>query len=186
MNRSRHLLAVPAIAVAAALAAACGAQVDSADDPNVDVVNCGVAQSYPSPKAAVPYDVSAIEKMFALDLTDRIKGIVMPKTVASAIARSPYRDDYAKVTTLSDDVLAQEPIVAAKADWVFAGWKAGFSPERGVTPESLEKLGIHSYMQEETCFALGDDAVQPPTPLEATYRDLTNLGTIFQIGRAHV
>ena len=182
MNRYRSLFAVGSAALATALAvsvSACGAEVESADSATISVTNCGVQQHYPSPKAAVAYDVSAIEKMFALGLTDRMRGIVMPKTVTSAIAKSPYRDDYAKVETISEDVLAQEPIVAAKADWVSAGWKSGFSAERGITPDSLERLGIHSYVQEETCYEHGPQ--HPGTPLEATYADLINLGTIFQV-----
>ncbi|TWS24327.1 ABC transporter substrate-binding protein [Tsukamurella sputi] len=178
----RSLLAA-AVAVGAVLSGtACGARpADTASDV-IDVTNCGVRQQYRSPTAAVPYDVSAIEKMFSLGLTDRIKGIVLPKTVHGVIAKSPYRDEYAKVPILSDGVLAQEPLVAAKADWVFAGWQAGFSPARGVTPESLGKLRIDSYMQEETCYNYGDKPVaRAANPMEDTYTDLTNLGAIFRV-----
>ncbi|KXO90199.1 iron transporter [Tsukamurella pulmonis] len=178
---SRPLLA--ALAASALLAVtACGARPAESATDLIDVTNCGVHQQYRSPTAAVPYDVSAIEKMFALGLTDRIKGIALPKTVHGVIAKSPYRDDYAKVPIISDGVLAQEPLVAAKADWVFAGWQAGFSPARGVTPESLGKLRIDSYMQEETCYNYGaDPAPRPIDPLADTYADLTNLGAIFRV-----
>ena len=178
----RSLLAAAVAAGAVLSGAACGAHpADTAADV-IDATNCGVHQQYRSPTAAVPYDVSAIEKMFALGLTHRIKGIVLPKTVHGVIAKSPYRDEYAKVPILSDGVLAQEPLVAAKADWVFAGWQAGFSPARGVTPESLGKLRIDSYMQEETCYNYGDKpAARAANPMEDTYTDLTNLGAIFRV-----
>lgn len=178
----RPLLAAALAAGTLLAGTACGARPAETTTDLVDVTNCGVHQQYRSPTAAVPYDVSAIEKMFALGLTDRIKGIVLPKTVHGVIAKSPYRDEYAKVPILSDGVLTQEPLVAAKADWVFAGWQAGFSPARGVTPESLGKLRIDSYMQEETCYNYGDKpAAREVNPLADTYTDLTNLGAIFRV-----
>lgn len=178
---SRSLLAA-GLAAIIAVTAACGARTADNGADRIEVTNCGVRQQYPSPTAAVPYDVSAIEKMFALGLTDRIKGIVLPKTVHGVIARSPYRAEYSKVPILSDGVLTQEPLVAAQADWVFAGWQAGFSPARGVTPESLGKLGINSYMQEETCYNYGDrPTARDANPLADTYADLINLGAVFRV-----
>ncbi|GAA1083220.1 ABC transporter substrate-binding protein [Tsukamurella strandjordii] len=178
---TRPLIAA-ALAATIAVTAACGARTAEPTAAPIEVTNCGVQQHYPSPTAAVPYDVSAIEKMFALGLTDRIKGIVLPKTVNGVIAKSPYRAEYAKVPVLSDGVLTQEPLVAAKADWAFAGWQAGFSPARGVTPDSLNTLGIGSYMQEETCYNYGDKpADRAANPLADTYADFTNLGAIFRV-----
>ncbi|GAB3129975.1 ABC transporter substrate-binding protein [Tsukamurella serpentis] len=177
---SRPLLA--AALAATVLTAACGAKPADPGADRIGVTNCGIDRQYRSPSAAVPYDVSAIEKMFALGLADRMKGMVLPKTVQGVIAKSPYRDQYAKVPILSDGVLTQEPLVGAKADWVFAGWQAGFSPARGVTPESLGKLGIDSYMQEETCYNYGDKPAQrAANPIEETYTDLVNLGKIFRV-----
>ncbi|KNX38926.1 iron transporter [Luteipulveratus halotolerans] len=184
--RSRRTVAL-ALALPLVLAG-CGADVDAADDPTRDtseVTNCGVSQSYPTPKAAVAYDVSSIEKMFALGLSDRMRGIVLPATVKSVAQTSPYKKDYAAVDTIATDVLSQEQVVSAKADWVFAGWQAGFSQERGITPDSLSRLGIQSYMQEETCFSY--DKGKPAAAssgllaLDATYRDLTNLGSVFGV-----
>lgn len=164
------------------LVSGCGANVTSEDDRahQTSITNCGRTTSYPTPQRPVAYDVSAIEKMFSLGLADSMRGIVLPKTVSSVIDKSPYRADYAKTETISDTVLGQEAVVAAKADWVFAGWQAGFSEERGVTPDSLQKVGVDSYMQNETCYNYGGDS--PDTdPLEATYHDLTDLGKIFGV-----
>lgn len=163
---------------------ACGAEFEQAQPRNeITIINCGIEQTYPRPTNPVAYDVSAIEKMFALGLEDQMRGIVMPKTINSAKEKSPYRDSYDQVETISDDVLGQEALVTAKADWISAGWKAGFSHERGITPDSLKGLGINNYMQEETCFNYGGNEQNPgeAQPIEAMYQDLRNLGTIFGV-----
>lgn len=160
----------------------CGAQVqkDTASGAEKTIVNCGRTSTYPTPSKPVAYDVSAIEKMFALGLAENMRGIVLPQTVSSVIEKSPYQEDYQRVETISDSVLGQEAVVSAKADWVFAGWQAGFSEARGVTPDSLQNVGIDSYMQHETCKGYQGDASEPD-PLDATNDDLTDLGKIFGV-----
>ncbi|MFI8596409.1 ABC transporter substrate-binding protein [Rothia koreensis] len=180
--RRRRAMWCSAGIVSALLLSGCGASVeeDGSGAPKKSVTNCGQTTSYPSPGKAVAYDVSAIEKMFSLGLADRMRGIVLPKTVSSVIDKSPYRDDYQKVETISDSVLSQESLVSASADWVFAGWQAGFSEERGVTPDSLAKVGINAYMQNETCYNYKSDT-SAPEPIDATIQDLKDLGTIFDV-----
>ncbi|MDO4919597.1 ABC transporter substrate-binding protein [Kocuria sp.] len=158
----------------------CGAQVqkDASAGAEKTIENCGQRSTYPTPQKPVAYDVSAIEKMFSLGLAEQMRGIVLPQTVSSVVEKSPYRDDYGKVETISDTVLGQEAVVSARADWVFAGWQAGFSETRGVTPDSLRDVGINSYMQHETCRGYKGDT-SDPDPLAATEQDLTDLGTIF-------
>ena len=160
----------------------CGAQVqkDASAGAEKTIENCGQRSSYPTPQKPVAYDVSAIEKMFALGLAEQMRGIVLPKTVSSVIEKSPYREDYGKTETISDTVLSQEAVVSAKADWVFAGWQAGFSETRGVTPDSLRDVGINSYMQHETCKGYKGDT-SDPDPLDATNQDLRDLGKIFDV-----
>ncbi|AKU14776.1 iron transporter [Luteipulveratus mongoliensis] len=184
MSRPSRLLALALVPVSVT---ACGAEVDRSESTTAPskVTNCGVSQSYSPPKAPVAYDVSAIEKMFALGLSDRMRGIVLPASVKSVAKSSTYAKDYAAVDTIGTDVLSQEQVVSAKSDWVFAGWQAGFSPERGITPDSLSKLGIRSYLQEETCFSYDKAKTRGTTSgllaLDATYRDLTNLGDVFGV-----
>ncbi|RLY92343.1 iron transporter [Kocuria tytonicola] len=168
--------------VACLLLTGCGAQVqkDAAAGAEKTIENCGQSSTYPTPRKPVAYDVSAIEKMFALGLSDRMRGIVLPSTVSSVIEKSPYREDYGKTETISDTVLSQEAVVSAKADWVFAGWQAGFSETRGVTPDSLRDVGVNSYMQHETCKGYKGDTSEPD-PLDATNQDLRDLGKIFDV-----
>ena len=177
-----RFLAVPTL-VACLLATACGAEVAerSAEGPApVTIDNCGQNITYPVPQRAVAYDMSSTEKMFALGLADRMRGIVMPSTADPAVARSPWAADYRAVETLSTDVLSREVVVDAEADWVLAGWNSGFSEARGITPQLLNEVGIQSYQHTESCFNYGDNPVRVP-PLEALYTDLTQIGQIFRV-----
>ncbi|MEY8042218.1 ABC transporter substrate-binding protein [Saccharopolyspora cebuensis] len=175
--------AVAAALTCCLLATACGATVaprtDRGPEP-VTVDNCGQRITYPLPERAVAYDMSSTEKMFALGLADRMRGIVMPSTADPAVERSPYLDDYRSVETLSTDVLGLETVVAAGADWVLAGWNSGFSEDRGITPAKLAELGIKSFQHTESCFNYGANPVRVP-PLEALYTDLEQLGRIFHV-----
>lgn len=173
------------------LLAGCGADVEESKgkaQPEATITSCGVEQKVKRPKAPIAYDVSAIEKMFALGLAPQMRGIALPATVARVAKTSTYKADYARTKVIGKDVLSQEQVVGSKADWVFAGWQAGFSPERGITPDSLDKLGIGSYIQEETCFSYDKGKVKGKPvasgehyALEATYRDLQNLGAVFGV-----
>lgn len=171
------------LAAVCLLGSACGAEVEQQAQRGpkpVTIENCGERISYPRPERAVAYDMSSTEKMFALGLAERMRGIVMPSTADPAVERSPYRDDYRAVETLSTDVLGFETVVDAKADWVLAGWNSGFSEERGITPDKLAGVGIRSYQHTESCFAYGDNPVQVP-PMEALHTDLRQIGRIFGV-----
>ncbi|GAA1198354.1 ABC transporter substrate-binding protein [Prauserella alba] len=174
---------VPVLLAACLLTTACGADVqrNAREGPRpVTVENCGKQITYPLPRNAVAYDMSATEKMFALGLADRMRGIVMPSTADPAVERSPYREDYRSVETLSTDVLGFETVVDAEADWVLAGWGSGFSEERGITPQRLDEVGISSYQFTESCFNYGENPVTVP-PMEALYTDLRQIGRIFHV-----
>ncbi|TQJ05791.1 iron complex transport system substrate-binding protein [Amycolatopsis cihanbeyliensis] len=174
---------MPIVLACSLLLAGCGADVASeagAGPDTVTIENCGKTIDYPVPQRAVAYDMSATERMFALGLADRMRGIVMPSTTEGPVSRSPYRADYESVETLSTDVLSREVVIGAEADWVLAGWQSGFSEERGVTPALLDQVGIQSYMYTETCYNYGTDPITVP-PLEALYTDLEQLGKIFRV-----
>ncbi|HEY0697996.1 MAG TPA: ABC transporter substrate-binding protein, partial [Micromonospora sp.] len=175
--------AVAPLLVAGVLAAGCGAKVQPSaavsGDGTVTVTNCGQQLTHPRPQRPVAYDVSAVEKMFSLGLADRMRGYVMNTVFDNASPPSPWREEYAKVPRLGTGRISKEIVVDAKADWVMAKWGGGFSEERGITPKLLEQLGIHSYVQTESCFNYGDD--KPVPPLESLYVDLLNLGRIFGV-----
>lgn len=176
----RHTLAP--LLVVGLLATGCGAKVQPSAEPGpapVTVTNCGQQLTYPRPQRPVAYDVSAVEKMFSLGLAGQMRGYVMNTLFDSAITGSPWREDYARVPRIGTGRITKEIVVDAEADWVMSYWGGGFSEDRGITPKLLEQLGIHSYVQTESCFAYGDK--KPVPPLESLYTDLTNLGTIFGV-----
>lgn len=174
-----------ALLAASALLAGCGATVEpaagaGAPPAEVTVTNCGAQVTYPVPQRPVAYEVSGVEKMFALGLADRMRGYVLNSLADPSIATSPYKDDYAKVERLGTSRVTREIVVDARADWVIAGWNSGFSEERGITPKLLEQLGIRSYLHTETCWEY-PESKSDVAPLEALYADLRNLGDIFQV-----
>ncbi|RCG27034.1 iron transporter [Sphaerisporangium album] len=182
MRRSPLRRTLTPLLAAGLLATGCGATVRTAADPGpapVTVTDCGRQVTYPRPQRPVAYDVSAIEKMFALGLAGRMRGYVMNTLFDNAIARSPWSEDYKRVPRLGNGRISKEIVVAAKSDWVISYWGGGFSEDRGITPELLRQVGVHSYVQTESCFGYGD--MKPVPPMESVYTDLTNLGKIFGV-----
>ncbi|TWD83307.1 iron complex transport system substrate-binding protein [Kribbella amoyensis] len=170
-----------AAAVVAALLAGCGASVQ--DDPQasdrVQVMRCGESVEYRKPERAVAYEGGSADKLFSLGLVDQVAGYVMPPA-NPPVSESPWAADYAKVKMLSDDLLNKEVVVEARADLVVAGWRSGFSEQRGITPEILDGLSIQSFMHSESCYNYPGFPQKLP-PFEALYSDLERLGQIFGV-----
>ncbi|MFI6875229.1 ABC transporter substrate-binding protein [Streptomyces sp. NPDC050400] len=183
----RRRTALGSAVATALLVSGCGAAVDP--DPKAGaakkatVERCGERVTYTEPKRAVAYEGGSADKLFSLGLTDRVLGYVMPPA-NPPVEQSPWAAEYAKVKKLSDDLLNKEVVVDAKADFVVAGWNSGFSDQRGITPEILDKLGVQSFMHTESCFNY-PKYPQRLTPFDALYSDLDRLGRIFGVqGRA--
>ncbi|MFE0377653.1 ABC transporter substrate-binding protein [Streptomyces inhibens] len=148
----------------------------------VTVENCGTRTTYDkAPGRVVTNDVGITEIMFALGLENRMAGYVMPDNVGSLDA-VPWKAAYDTVPRLSNKAITKEMALDARADLVFAGWNYGFGEDNGLTPASLKKLGIGSYVLTESCHHGADGSargVMPP--LEALYTDLETLGKIFDV-----
>ncbi|MFI6815940.1 ABC transporter substrate-binding protein [Nonomuraea sp. NPDC050328] len=162
------------------LLTACGAQVQGATaERKVTVKRCGQDVEYTLPRRAVVYEADSADKMFALGLTQHVHGYVMPPA-NPPVSESPWAAEYAKVKFLSDDLLNRELVVDAKADFVVAGWRSGFSDQRGITPALLDGLRIQSFMHAESCFNYPGHP-ERVTPFEGLYTDLQRLGQIFGV-----
>ncbi|MCT2582079.1 ABC transporter substrate-binding protein [Actinophytocola gossypii] len=169
-----------ALLVAMIPLAACGARV--AEEPEaatVTVPRCGEDVEYTTPERAVAYEGGSADKLFALGLTEHVHGYVMPPA-NPPVEESPWAAEYAKVEFLGDDLLNKEVVVEANADLVVAGWRSGFSDERGITPEILDGLGIQSFMHTESCYNYPNHP-ERVTPFEALFTDLERLGRIFGV-----
>ncbi|RFU82499.1 iron transporter [Streptomyces triticagri] len=171
----------------ALLLSGCGASVDSGSgssgdksaDRKVTVQRCGEKVEYRTPRRAVAYEGGSADKLFSLGLADRVHGYVMPPA-NPPVSESPWAEDYAKVEKLSDDLLNKEIVVDAKSDFVVAGWNSGFSDQRGITPEILDKLGVQSFMHTESCYNY-PKYPEKKAPFEGLYADLDRLGRIFDV-----
>lgn len=168
-------------AAAALLLSGCGADVvtDGKKSEKTTVKRCGEPVEYTVPKRTVAYEGGSADKLFSLGLTDHVHGYVMPPA-NPPVEESPWASEYAKVKKLSDDLLNKEVVVDAKADFVVAGWNSGFSDQRGITPEILDKLKIQSFMHTESCYNYPKHP-EKKKPFEALYTDLERLGKIFKV-----
>lgn len=177
------------LATCAVLAAGCGAHVQHRAEANhlagfpVTVRNCGKSRTFDHPpRRAVAYDTGIVEMMFALGLQDHMAGYVISDGQNRAIASSPWKAGYHQVPRIGHHSISKENILGAHADFVFAGWHYGFSESSGLTPASLRKLGIDSYVLSESCRnGLSEDSRGTMPPLRALYTDVRNLGRIFGV-----
>lgn len=143
---------------------------------SVTVESCGRETTYTRPpERAVANDINIVEMMLALGLEDRMAGVAGVEGKGEILPE--YREAFEGVPKLSEEYLPnKEVILGANADFVLAGWNYGFSEESGITPESLEEMGIDSYAIKESCIRLGD---REPVSIEHTYEDIVNVGRIF-------
>ncbi|MCC3768994.1 ABC transporter substrate-binding protein [Streptomyces sp. UNOC14_S4] len=190
MRAPRTTVALLAAVSAAVSLAGCGAKVSESPAEEkaasghypVTIENCGVKTTYDkAPQRVVTNDVGIAEIMFALGLEDHMAGYVAPDYTQDR-ETVPWADGYKKVKWLSKKAIAKEIALDARADLVFAGWNYGFGEGSGVTPDSLKKLGIGSYVLSESCRngTTGTSRGVMP-PLEALYTDLETLGKIFDV-----
>ena len=163
------------------LSTACGARIeeDGTAASTTTVLRCGEEVEYTTPRRAVAYEGGSADKLFALGLADHVHGYVMPPA-NPPVEESPWAEDYARVEFLGDDLLNRELVVEAEADLVVAGWRSGFSDERGITPRILDGLGIQSFMHTESCYNY-PGFPERETPFEGLYTDLERLGAIFGV-----
>ena len=164
-----------AFAVAALLATAKTAA--RAQAYPITVANCFEMERFDhAPRRALVNDANMVQTILDLGLADRVVGVsgiagverhlIGPPAVIAGLRQFVDRNP-----TL-EAVLGQDP------DFVFAGWRYGFSAARGLTPQSLAAFGIASYTLRESCVRIGG---REPIGMETLYADLDALGAIFGI-----
>jgi iron complex transport system substrate-binding protein len=186
---SRLLRPTPARAAVAALAvtavlplAACGSGDDArASSPDaagstgypVTVDNCGFDLTVDAvPQHVVTIKSSTTEMLLALGLRDRLVGAAFLDGPIPA----EYGDD---VPVLSDKVPGQEAVLGTGADFVYAGWESNFSPEGAGERESLDALGIGTYVSPSACKEAG---YQPdPLTFDSVFDEITEAGKVFGV-----
>lgn len=90
-----------------------------------------------------------------------------------------YEKAYAEVKAISPDYFEVEPLVAAKPDFLFAGWNYGLKVGTTKTPDELAGYGIKTYALRESCAHV--QKTKQAVSLDDTYTDLSNIGKIFGV-----
>ncbi|MGE7908133.1 ABC transporter substrate-binding protein [Lysinibacillus xylanilyticus] len=136
----------------------------------VTIDNNDTTQVYAeAPKKAISLNQHVTEIMLALGLEDSMAGTAY---LDDAIYL-PLQAAYEKVPVLAQQYPTKEQVIDAGADFLYAGWKSGFS-EKGVgTLEELEALGIHTYLHTSS-------SIKNPK-LEDIFGDIRNIAKIFHV-----
>lgn len=133
-----------------------------------------------APARAVSNDANLTEMMLALGLKSRMAGFTGMggwKTDDPSL-----RVRLAGIPELARRYPSIETLVGAGVDFYLAGWNYGMRVGGPVTPEALARFGIASYELTESCAHI---MPMPAASLDDVYRDLRNLGAIFDVdGRA--
>ena len=142
----------------------------------VTVEVCGRPVTYDKvPNRAVSHDMNISEIMFALDLQPRMAGVT--GITGWYKMTEGFRRAMGTLPELAPRYPSIETLVAAGADFYFAGWYYGMRPGGDVTPDALATFGIASYVLSESCVHVGKLA--PTATLDLLYRDVSNIGRIF-------
>jgi iron complex transport system substrate-binding protein len=143
----------------------------------VTVQSCDRAVTFDAaPARAISNDVNLTEMMLVLGLRDQMVGYTGISGWKTLDAK--MREGVAELPELSERYPTKEVLVAADADFYFAGWNYGMTVGGEVTPETLAPFGIQVYELTESCIHIG---AKDKVAMQDMYNDLLNLGTIFGV-----
>lgn len=143
---------------------------------SVTINNCGyeVVISAP-PQRTVTMNQAATEIMLALGLQDRMIGTAY---LDDAILPA-YADAYASVPVLSDEYPTREVLLGEEPDFVYGSYSSAFGDEAAGSRESLDDLGIGSYVSGAAC---EDRALRPAkVTFETVFAEIMDIARIFGV-----
>ncbi|PRH78832.1 hypothetical protein C6N75_12835 [Streptomyces solincola] len=157
MARSRAALRALTAAALLLPLAACGGGTDDGDDAApaehaagfpYTVANCGVKTVFDAPpRRAVALNQHATELLLALGLKDRMAGSAyLDDAVLPA-----YKQDYDQVKVLAKEYPAKEVLLGADPDFVYGGYDSAFDKAEGRDRAGLEKAGVKTRLNTESC-----------------------------------
>ena len=129
-----------------------------------------------APQRAVSHDINLTGMLLALGLRERMigySGVSGWKTLDPSL-----RDALVGLPELAPRYPSPENLLDVQADFLFAGWGYGMNVGGPLTPQTLAPLGIPVYELSESCSWI---MPQRRASLEDLYRDLKNLGRIFDV-----
>ena len=162
--------------LAAGLAALSAVQAHAGHYP-LTVQSCNRQVTFQrAPERAVSHDINMTEMMVALGLQNRMAGY--SGISAWNKLNAPLKQALGALPELAGDYPSAEALLARRADFFFAGWDYGMRVGGPVTPASLAPLGINVYELSESCAHV---MKRPAASLADVYRDIGNLGRIFDV-----
>jgi iron complex transport system substrate-binding protein len=128
-----------------------------------------------APEHAVVQDINMSQMMFALQTQPNIAGII---GVSGWYKTTPDFDAArGAIPELAPKYGSLETLIAAKADFFLAGWYYGMTPDGPVTPDTLARVAIPTYVLTESCAHIDKPRVK--ASMELLYTDELALGAIF-------
>lgn len=184
MPRPRGALrALTSIAATALLLplAACGTSGDEAAGESgsrgaaegfpYTVSNCGVKTTYTEPpERAVTMNQHVTEIMLALGLKDRMAGTAF---LDDAI-EPEYRTAYQGIDVLAKEYPSYEVLLGAEPDFVYGGYASAFEKSEGRDRAALEKSGIDTRLNIESC-------TEGPVGVEQLRTEIEQVARIFGV-----
>ncbi|MGH5335597.1 ABC transporter substrate-binding protein [Klebsiella pneumoniae] len=158
------------------LLAVLSASVASAADFPVTIESCGTPVTFAGPpKRAVINDLNMSEMAFALHLQDRIVGLT---GISGWYKMTPeFKKAMGSIPELAPKYPTLETLLAAEPDFFFAGWNYGMKVGGEVTPDTLSKYGIKTFVLSESC--VFTTAHKNKATMDLLYNDVLTLGKIF-------
>ncbi|QZN86800.1 putative F420-0 ABC transporter substrate-binding protein [Cellulomonas sp. C5510] len=191
MRSTRRLvLAVPAAALALALAACAGNPAEPGVSPGgpssssstgaaftpVTLDNCGTEVTVDTPpERVVAIKSTSIETMLALGLQDRLVGTAF----ADGPVPDEWADAYDAVPVLSDKVPGQEALLEVQPDFVYAGWESNFSDDGAGERSALQGLGIGTYVSPAACKEQG--YMPDPLTFDGLFDEQREIASVFGV-----
>lgn len=123
-----------------------------------------------APERVVAVWQNSIETILALGEGDRIiAGMGIPD---ARYLRPEYREAYEKIPCTSLQNLDMETVTMMDPDFI-AGWYSTFSPKVLRNTDYWHERGVHTYI------SAGSSSKEPRKTVENEYRDILNMGKIF-------
>lgn len=159
-----------------ALTLMASAHAASAADFPVTVESCGTQITFSAPpKRAIINDLNMAEMAFALHLQDRIVGLT---GISGWYKMTPdFRQAMGAIPELAPKYPSLETLLAAEPDFFFAGWNYGMKVGGEVTPATLAKYGVKTFVLSESCVFTA--AHKKKATMDLLYGDVLTLGRIF-------
>ncbi|WP_333917789.1 ABC transporter substrate-binding protein [Vibrio crassostreae] len=142
----------------------------------VTVDNCGSPLTIEKrPLRAVVHDINMTEMAFALGLQKEMVGVT--GITGWYKMSSSFEERLGDIPELAPKYPSLETLIAADADFFFAGWNYGMKVGGEVTPQTLKPYGIDTLVLSESCIHTQDQ--KEGATMDLLYGDMKRLGVIF-------